>query len=76
MKDRIGEIFTLEEVAAYLSVGKRTVYRLAAARKIPTFKVGGAWRFAWADVDRWIRQQSAVERGVERSDSAKEGRGP
>ena len=52
MKDRIGEIFTLEEVAAYLSVGKRTVYRLAAARKIPTFKVGGAWRFAWTDVDR------------------------
>jgi len=41
MKDETGEIFTLDDVAAYLKVGKRTVYRLAAAKKIPAFKVGG-----------------------------------
>jgi len=29
IKNAIGEIFTLDEVAAYLKVGKRTVYRLA-----------------------------------------------
>jgi excisionase family DNA binding protein len=40
-------------------VGKRTVYRLAAAKKIPAFKVGGTWRFSRADIDGWIRQQSA-----------------
>ena len=33
MKDDPGEIFTLDEVAAYLKVGKCTVYRLAAAKK-------------------------------------------
>jgi excisionase family DNA binding protein len=43
MKDDAAEIFTLDEVAAYLKVGKRTVYRLAAAKKIPAFKVGGTW---------------------------------
>ncbi|MHB2058574.1 helix-turn-helix transcriptional regulator [Pseudomonas monsensis] len=37
MKDETGEILTLEDVAAYLKVGKRTVYRLAAAKKIPAF---------------------------------------
>lgn len=58
MKGETGEIFTLVDVAAYLKVSKRTVYRLAAARKIPAFKVGGAWRFLRADIDTWIQQQS------------------
>lgn len=63
MKDESGQILTLDEVAAYLKVGKRTVYRLAAARKIPAFKVGGTWRFSRADLDGWIRQQSAADLG-------------
>jgi len=51
-------ILTLDEVAAYLKAGKRTVYRLAASKKIPAFKVGGTWRFSRGDIDRWIKQQS------------------
>lgn len=58
MKEDTGEIFTLDEVAAYLKVGKRTVYRLAATKKIPAFKVGGMWRFRQADIDAWIAAQS------------------
>lgn len=58
MKDDAGEIFTLDEVAAYLKVGKRTVYRLAAANKIPAFKVGGTWRFRKADLERWIASRT------------------
>ena len=58
MKDETGEILTLDDVAAYLKVGKRTVYRLAAAKKIPAFKVGGTWRFSRTDIDMWIKQQS------------------
>lgn len=75
MKKATGEILTLDEVSAYLKVGKRTVYRLAAARKIPAFKVGGAWRFARADIDSWIKQQSAVDQGGDHHPgSAKGGR--
>ena len=58
MSEKIGEIFTLDEVAAYLKVGKRTIYRLVAEKKIPAFKVGGAWRFTRSDLDNWIKQQS------------------
>lgn len=54
MKDDTGEIFTLDEVAAYLKVGKRTVYRLAASGKLPAFKLGGTWRFRRGDLDEWI----------------------
>jgi len=69
MKDEIGEIFTLDDVAAYLKVGKRTVYRLAAAKKIPAFKVGGTWRFSRPDIDAWIKQQSMVGLDAAKKDS-------
>ena len=58
MSDQPDEILTIDEVAAYLKAGKRTVYRLAAAKKIPAFKVGGSWRFSLVDIDHWIKQQS------------------
>lgn len=53
-----GEILTIKGVADYLKVTERTIYRLAAAKKIPAFKVGGTWRFSRADIDSWIKQQS------------------
>ena len=53
-----GEILTIKQVADYLKVTERTIYRLAAAKKIPAFKVGGSWRFSRADIDIWIKQQS------------------
>jgi len=49
-----GEILTIKQVAEYLKVTERTIYRLAAAKKIPAFKVGGTWRLSRADIDNWI----------------------
>jgi len=54
------DILTILEVANYLKVAERTVYRLAAAKKIPAFKVGGAWRFSRAEIDQWIKSQSSM----------------
>jgi excisionase family DNA binding protein len=50
---------TVREVAAYLNVNEKTVYRLAQKREIPGFKVAGAWRFRPEDIDRWIATQTA-----------------
>ena len=58
MKDKTCEIFTLDDVATFLKVGKRTIYRLVAAKKIPAFKVGGTWRFSRSDIENWIKLQS------------------
>lgn len=52
------EILTLKQVAGYLKVTERTIYRLAGAKKIPAFKVGGTWRFSRIDINSWIRRQS------------------
>jgi len=53
------DIMTIREVAEYLKLTEKTAYRLAAERKIPGFKVGGAWRFRRGEIDKWIEQQSA-----------------
>lgn len=53
------EILTIKEVADFLKVNERTVYRLAAAKKIPAFKVGNAWRFKKIEIDKWIAEQSS-----------------
>ncbi|NMY64915.1 helix-turn-helix domain-containing protein [Pseudomonas sp. WS 5018] len=50
-----------DELAAYLTVGKRTLYRLVAQEEIPAFKVGGTWRFRRSDIDRWIEDRSPTE---------------
>ena len=54
MSSKPDEILTIDEVAAYLKAGKRTVYRLAASDKLPAFKLGGTWRFRRSDLDDWI----------------------
>ena len=51
-------IMTIGEVADYLKVTERTIYRLAGAKQIPAFKVGGSWRFSKVDIDGWIKRQS------------------
>ena len=57
-------IMTIGEVADYLKVTERTIYRLAGAKKIPSFKVGGSWRFSKADIDAWIKKQSEQDQGT------------
>lgn len=54
--DREGEILTLDEISAYLKIGKRTVYRLVQKGAIPAFKLGGTWRFRRSELERWIAE--------------------
>ncbi len=63
MIERSDEILTIEEVAAYLKAGRRTVYRLAAKGQIPAFKLGGTWRFHRAELDRWIAARIGTQEG-------------
>lgn len=59
MGDQNDEILTVDEVAAFLKAGKRTVYRLAANGTLPAFKLGGTWRFRRADLDAWMESKTA-----------------
>lgn len=55
------QILTLKEVAAYLKIAEKTAYKLAAAGKLPGFKVGGSWRFKAADIERWIEEKKKIK---------------
>jgi len=69
MKKQENDVLTISEVAEYLKVAERTIYRLAAAKKVPAFKVGGMWRFSRADIDAWIKQQSGTDHAPTKQDN-------
>ena len=56
----MAELMTLEEVADYLRVTKKTIYRLLGRSKIPATKVGNQWRFDKASIDEWLQQSSVA----------------
>ena len=51
------QIMTVKEVADYLKVNDRTIYRMASAGKIPAFKVGASWRFKSCEINEWIESE-------------------
>ena len=51
-------LMTLEELADYLRVTKKTIYRLLEKRSIPATRVGRQWRFDKASIEVWLRQNS------------------
>ena len=55
------QIMTVKDVADYLKVNERTVYRMAAASTIPAFKVGASWRFKEIEIERWIAENHNCE---------------
>ena len=54
----MAELMTLEEVAQYLRVTEKTIYRLLDKRGVPAARVGHQWRFDKAVIDTWLRQSS------------------
>lgn len=51
------DILTIKEVAEYLKLTERTLYRLVQDGQVPGFKVGNSWRFKRGDIERWIEDQ-------------------
>jgi PTS system nitrogen regulatory IIA component len=47
-------LLTITDVAAYLQIGKRTVFHWAQKGQIPSFKLGNVWRFRQSELDAWI----------------------
>ena len=51
---------TVQDVAEYLNVDPKTVYRMVKRGDLPGFKVGGSWRFQKEDLDAWIAKQKVA----------------
>jgi len=48
---------TIEELAQYLRVKKRTIYDWLKKGKIPAVKAVGQWRFKKPAIDAWLENQ-------------------
>ena len=54
----MAELMTVEEVAQYLRVTKKTIYRLLKRDGIPATKVNKQWRFDRVLIDEWLKRKS------------------
>ena len=54
----LGEILTPDEVADYLRVSKKTVYKLVRSGALPALKAGKHSRVRRADLGAWIASGS------------------
>jgi len=50
----MSEVLTTRELAEYLRLSERSIYRLLERGEIPAVKVGGQWRFLKRAVDEWL----------------------
>jgi len=53
---------TVRDVAGFLAVDEKTIYRLAQQGKLPGFKVAGTWRFQLQDIQGWIDERKQASR--------------
>jgi PTS system nitrogen regulatory IIA component len=50
----VPDLLSLKQLAEYLQLSQRTVYRLLERGDLPAVKVGGQWRFRRSTVDEWL----------------------
>ncbi len=51
------KLLTLDDLADYLNVSRRTTYRLLKGSDLPAYRIGGHLRFRREDIDLWIDKQ-------------------
>ena len=59
----LNAVLTLDEVAAYLRVSKKTVYKIAKSGALRAFKAGKHWRVERVELGTWIAQQRLESKG-------------
>lgn len=60
---------TIRELAAYLKMAEKTLYRLAGEGSIPSFKIGGSLRFRKSEIDKWIKAQEKISKKADGENS-------
>ena len=54
-------LWTVREAAAFLRLGRNTVYEWAACGKLPSLRLGSRVRFEPAALRRWVEVQRASQ---------------
>jgi len=51
------KLLTVEDLAAYLQVSTKTVYRMIRRSQLPCYRLGNRWRFRKEEVDKWLESE-------------------
>lgn len=54
-------LMTIEDLADYLKVTRRTIYEWVKHDKIPAIKLVGQWRFKKDKIDAWLDNKSKAQ---------------
>lgn len=52
-----GDILTIRQLAEYLMVSDKTVYRMLDRNQLPAIRVGAQWRFRKHDIEAWLSEE-------------------
>jgi excisionase family DNA binding protein len=55
--EQTGHALTAQQLAGILGVSNKTMFKLAKAGRVPSFRIGTAVRFDPYSVARWLRKQ-------------------
>ncbi len=57
-EDECGDIMTVEDLMAYLNIGRTTAYKLLQSGKIKVLRFGRIYRLSKASVQEYVRKES------------------
>lgn len=58
------KLLTIEDLAEYFQVSKKTVYRLLKQKQLPAVRISGQWRFREEAIERWLQEKQSAERSA------------
>lgn len=59
----LSEYLKIEDMAAYLSIRRKTLYAMVESGDIPHYRIGRLIRFRKEDVDCWMEKKRVAENG-------------
>jgi excisionase family DNA binding protein len=54
----LNQLMTVQDLADYLRVTVKTIYRLLEHGNVPATRIGHLWRFNKDDIDNWLHQNT------------------
>lgn len=52
------QLLTVDDLAEYLQLSTKTIYRMLRRGQLPCYRVGNQWRFRKSIIDAWLEQDS------------------
>lgn len=51
------KLLTVEDLAEYLQLSTKTIYRMLRRGQLPCYRVGNQWRFRRETIDTWLEDE-------------------